>query len=499
MYTTTVQKRSIAMATLWQIGSQIVMAGLSIVMVKLVTIGLSKELVGSYNSAYGFLQLFGIVADFGLYAIAVRELSRAQDKPKMFGTLLTIRLVILTISMSLALMLAWSIPAWRGTVLPLGITIAALVPILTLMAGIIRTVFQIHFAMHYVFIAEVLQRIISTAIIAGFILYGVQSSTNVLVYYWFLLSGGIGAIFLLILSCWFGRKLIPLRPQWNLPAMKEIFVQAAPYGIAFFCMAVYRQLDITLIALMRTDYEVQNAYYGVVLRMVEMGYVIPTFLLNSTLPILSENRTAGRSNALLLGKTLSALLIISSISLVFSLFWARPLVALLTNSSYLSNEFEAGSDTALQLMSIPIFFNGLIVYGFYVLLNLHKWVNLVKTLAFGAVLSVILNIFLIPKYGFVGAGITSIIVHMFMAIILLVETNVLAPPLLLKTFIPRWIAFSFALGLCLFIMRSSLISDIHTVVGLGFALAVLVGLLRLTGMHIVFAQREQVGVDFATS
>ncbi|MBT4585812.1 oligosaccharide flippase family protein, partial [Candidatus Peregrinibacteria bacterium] len=70
--------RQIASSTLWQIGSQITMAALSILTVKFVAIGLSKELAGNYNSAYGFLQLFGILADFGLYAVALREISRSE-------------------------------------------------------------------------------------------------------------------------------------------------------------------------------------------------------------------------------------------------------------------------------------------------------------------------------------------------------------------------------------------------------------------------------------
>ncbi len=58
-------------------GSQIVMAALSILTTKFVAIGLSQELAGHYNTAYGYLQLFGILADFGLYAVAVREVSQA--------------------------------------------------------------------------------------------------------------------------------------------------------------------------------------------------------------------------------------------------------------------------------------------------------------------------------------------------------------------------------------------------------------------------------------
>ena len=61
------------------------MAALSILTVKFVAIGLTKELAGSYNSAYGYLQLFGILADFGLYAVSVREVSKTKDPSKILG------------------------------------------------------------------------------------------------------------------------------------------------------------------------------------------------------------------------------------------------------------------------------------------------------------------------------------------------------------------------------------------------------------------------------
>ena len=129
------------------------MAALSIVTVKLVAIGLSIELAGNYNTAYGYLQIFGILADFGLYAVSVREVARApahrsfseggKDRLAILGNLMTLRAIILTISLSSALLIAWAIPHWQGTPLPLGITIAAFVPAFTLLAGILRTVFKI--------------------------------------------------------------------------------------------------------------------------------------------------------------------------------------------------------------------------------------------------------------------------------------------------------------------------------------------------------------------
>jgi len=77
-YNNRMSTKQIASSTLWQVASQVTMAALSVITVKLVATGLTKELAGEYNTAYGFLQIFGILADYGLYAVAVPEVSKAK-------------------------------------------------------------------------------------------------------------------------------------------------------------------------------------------------------------------------------------------------------------------------------------------------------------------------------------------------------------------------------------------------------------------------------------
>lgn len=280
--------RQIATSTSWQLGSQVIMALLSVITMKCVVIGLSMELVGTYNSAYGYLQFFGILADAGLYAVAVKELSRAENKEKVLSALFTLRLFTVTVSVGGALLAAWVIPAWYGTELPLAITIAALVPAFTLFAGVLRTVFQVHYKLGYVFAAEVTQRIITTGIIVGFVFMGLRTTTDAWYLHVFLLTGGVGAAVLFFLSLLWSRRFMRVHLSWDRSLIKNLARHAFPFGLAFLCTALYRQSDITIIALLRDDFTIQNAFYGPVQRIMDMAYLLPTFLLNSTLPLLSE-------------------------------------------------------------------------------------------------------------------------------------------------------------------------------------------------------------------
>lgn len=435
--------RQIASSTLWQLASQVTMAALSIVTVKLVAIGLDIELAGNYNTAYGYLQIFGILADFGLYAVSVREVARATNKARILGNLMTLRAIILSISLGSALLIAWTIPHWNGTPLPVAITIAAMVPGFTLLAGILRTIFQVEYKLHFVFIAEVTHRLVTVCLTGLAVFWGVRNSVDVHSLYLFLTFGGISAIVLFLLSLFFSHRLMPVRPRWDSDVLLHLLKLCAPYGVAFLCTALYRQFDVTLIGLLRpNDYELQNAYYGFVQRMMDMAYLLPTFLLNSTLPIMSERDAKGEDMRNFLGKILFAILLVGIISALFSSMWPRPLMQMLTTDRYLSTIAGPGSDTALRLLSISMLMNGLLTFSFYILLTRHRWRPLVLTLLVGVVLSIVSNMLLIPNSGFVGAAHTSILVHVTLAVLLLPQALRIMPVRMDGSMILRGIIFA---------------------------------------------------------
>jgi O-antigen/teichoic acid export membrane protein len=461
-------QKQIATSTLWQVASQVAMAALSIITVKLIAVGLTKELAGAYNTAYGFLQIFGILADFGLYAVAVREVSKVsgKEREKMLGVLLTLRSIILCLSLGTALIIAWVIPAWTGTVLPLGITIAVFVPFFTLLAGILRTIFQVNYKMHFVFVAEVSQRLLTVTLTGIIVAMGLNQTADPFYYYLFLLFGGVGSLLLFLFSIIFGSRFMTIRPRWDSELLKRSFVQALPYGLAFLCTALYRQSDVTLIATLRSDFALQNAYYGFVQRAMDMAYLFPTFLLNSTLPILSERSEKGEDTREILGKTFHIILLLGTTLFLFAYFWSRPLMQLLTTDRYLSTIDHPGSDTALHLLAFSMFFNGILLFAFYSLLTKHNWKPLVMTLFIGAIVSISLNLYLIPTYGFVGACITSIVTHVTLATLLLPQSFRTLPFTYSLRSLLQWLIYTAILAAGLWVATPLLTSSVLTAIGI---------------------------------
>lgn len=476
--------KQIAASTLWQFASQITMAALSIVTVKFVAIGLTKELAGIYNSSYGYLQLFGILADFGLYAVAVREVAKAKDQERTLGALIVLRTVIMLLSFGVAILFVWALPQWRGTPLPMGVLIASLVPGFTLLAGIIRTVFQIRYKLKFVFVAEVAQRIVSTALIAMIVLLGIRGSTDVKILNLMLLAGGVGAAILFLISLVAGSSLMRIRPVFDRALIVSLFKKAAPFGVAYLFLALYRQMDLTLIALLRPDFDVQNAYYGFVVRMSDMGFLLPTFLLNSTLPILSERDGKGEDTRGLLGKTFMIILLVGSVSFLFAAMWPRPLMRLLTTDAYLSTPLHPGSDTALFLIALPLLLNGIILYSFYVLLTRHAWRRLTLSLGVGAVLAIVLNMLLIPEFGFVGATFTSNIVHAALAILLLPQAIREMPMRFPLEYARKLVIFAGALSAVLWLLKPFMTNDLATTMGLVALTFLMIGMGSALKLHV---------------
>ena len=125
-----------------------------------------------------------------------------------------------------------------------------------------------------------------------------------------------------------------------------------------------------------------------------------------------------------------------------------------------------------------MFLNGIILFGFYSLLTKNSWRKLVLTLLLGVVISLTMNLVLIPSHGFVGAAYTSITVHSVLAIILLFFGAKAMPFKLNQVEISQWILFTALLGIGLWTFKPFMIGEIRTIIGLG-AMSIYMGALML--------------------
>ena len=179
---------------------KVIVALLGLTVVKISTSYLGVEGYGEYVLIYEFLAFFGIAADLGLFTIAVKEMSQDESKiPKIIGNILSLRTILVTITMGLAIILAFLVPKYQDTRVPLGVAIASMTVFFTILDGTISSVLQAKLKMHIASATTVLGKIISVGFMVYVVFYGFPED-NTTGFYMLLVAGVIGSFLMLLAS-----------------------------------------------------------------------------------------------------------------------------------------------------------------------------------------------------------------------------------------------------------------------------------------------------------
>jgi O-antigen/teichoic acid export membrane protein len=133
-------------------------------------------------------------------------------------------------------------------------------------------------------------------------------------------------------------------------------------------------------------------------------------------------------------------------------------------------------------------------YGFYVLLNRGRSKPLVTMLGLAAIVSVGLNFLLIPSYGYIGATITSNIIHVFLAIALMVAALRTMPANISPASLVKILLFACVLSIGLSETSALLTSEIPTAIGLiaaTIAMGIAMFILRI---HMIFLSEKMMKI-----
>ncbi|MBT3864938.1 flippase [Candidatus Peregrinibacteria bacterium] len=411
--------RKILSNTLWQILGKAIVAILSVAVVKIVTNYLTIEGYGEYAIVYEFLAFFGIAADMGLFTIAVKEMSQDEKKiQKIIGNVLSLRTGLVITTVMVGVVAAFLIPKYQGTRIPIGITIATLTTIFTILNGTITSVLQTKLKMHIASIAQIIGKFAQV----GYMLYivliafpkAVGAEATDLGFYHLLVAGVIGNLVMLLITHSQVRKITPLKYEFDIKLWKEVLIKAVPFGLALILNTIYFRIDSILISLIQG--QTQVGIYAVAMRVLEAFAIIPLFFMNSVLPVLTralkENMEKARRIIMYSFNFLTA---ISVPMLVGAFILAYPIVFIVSSPEFLSRIEEGfyGSDVALQILMFALVFQFISTLFSFVLIAINKQSKILYINAVGVLLNITGNLIVIPIYGFIGAAVTSVVSQFF--------------------------------------------------------------------------------------
>ncbi|MBI5412320.1 flippase [Candidatus Peregrinibacteria bacterium] len=418
--------RKILENTFVQILGKVATGALSIVILKIISSYLGTAGYGDYTTVYQYLAFFGIIADFGIYTITVKEMSRDQSQiPRILGNVLGLRTLLTFIAMILGAIVVFLVPTYRNTLIPIGVIVATFSTLFTILNGTISTVLQVHLKMNYTTYGLVIGKIVSVIYMAWAAFIGFPRDP-VMGFYHLLFAGVIANLVMFVITAYYTRRYTAITYRFDFDFWADVFKKSLPYGVALVLNTIYFRVNVIVLssflphslavangavvcnATLCGDTEV--GLYGVAMRMLEVMIIIPVYFMNSVLPIMTRYIEEQSEKIRQLMQYSFDFLVASAAPLLAGGFvLAVPIVQFISDPQFVSGHtYRYGSDIAVKILMFAMAFSFINSLFGFTLVVLNKQVKLMYINAGAVLFNIISNILVVAHWGFRGAAVTSV-------------------------------------------------------------------------------------------
>lgn len=381
-----------------EVGSRLIRAVLIIYAARI----LGATEYGIFAYVLGFAAFFTLFADLGLNPLLTREISRTADlryRMRYFSTSFVLKLIFLSFTVLIIVFLA-----------PRFTNIAAAAPLIPLMAFVVFADGVRDFGVSYLRGIERMQTetfivtLMNTAIMAvGMITLFIAPDAHSL-----LVAYIIGVGFSALLTIFILRSpFISLFSNFDFSLIRPILHSVWPIVFTGFFGLFVTNVDIIMLGWWYPPEEI--GYYSASQRIVQILSTLPALITTGAFPLIS--RLIKEQNTELLSrlttKFMSIFFLISLPIAVGGFLLAAPIITFVYGASYI---FAA---VAFQILILNVLFSFPTGFLNNFVLGYDKQKRLILFVAMSAVLSFLLNLSLIPRYGMQGASLALLISQSF--------------------------------------------------------------------------------------
>jgi O-antigen/teichoic acid export membrane protein len=363
------------------------------VSVGILTRYLGPEGYGNFSLVLAYLSVFGIVADLGLFTIAVREISRQPARMKeIVGNTIVLRSLLSLLIFSIAIALAFVLPF--NDFVKYGVLLASISQFFGLVNTALIAIFQARLRMDF----AVLSDIVGRAAALGATITVVAMDLG---FYAIIVTAIIGSITTFLVSYLSSRRYLKLAVYADRTLWKSLLKESLPLGAAMVITQIYFKADVLMISAFRTQAEV--GIYAAAFKVIEILITIPGLFMNSILAVLMSRMERGADYQQMLQKAFE-LLVILGLGFAFGgLFLADEIMRVVGGT-----EFVSGADALrLLLFGVSSMMIGTLFSTVFVANN--KQLQALKYGALGLGINIVANLVLIPTIGITGAAIATVI------------------------------------------------------------------------------------------
>ena len=404
--------RNIAYNTIISFLGRVVCVALSLVNIGLIARYLGQEGYGSYALILAFLSIFNNLADFGLYSLMTREISRpGADEKKIASNIFTLRIVILLLFLSLAIGLVWFFP--YPVQVKIGIAIASVGFLFLSASQVMMGIFQKYLSVDKPALAEFIGRIVQI----GIILFCIENELSL---FYILGALVVSSFFIFIINFLFARGYIRFSLAFNFSYWKKVLKTALPIAASIVLTLIYFKIDSIFLSLDFINRGSSNpirdvGIYNISYKILESLIFFPSMFVGLIMPLLSKFAIANIAQFKKVFQSSLNLLIIIVIPLVVGLvLLSNPIVVFIGGENF----FISGSVLKILALAIGLIYLGSLFSNSIIALNKQKagaWIYFI-----GMIFNIITNLIFIPKYSYLGAAFTTVLTEFLVTVLMLI-------------------------------------------------------------------------------
>jgi O-antigen/teichoic acid export membrane protein len=344
---------------------------------------------GIYGAAFAFVGLFRILPDFGMSYASTLAISRDRSKaPGLAGNLLGFQAVLSVLTLVLCLGIGRA--RYQG-VLWTAVLVLSFDLVLKSVKSTLRWLLKSHERFGAEAVSLLLERGLLFALGAATLMAGGGVVGFVLVF------AAVRAVDTTALLVWVHRRVLALRPAFDLAVWGELLRKGLPFAYAGAMITMFFQVDAVMLEKMRGAEEV--GWYRAPVLVLEGLTLVPRIFGYALIPTMAALYPRAPEGVTALYRRGVKYLLLAGLPIAaFGLIAAGPFVALLFGSDY------GRSVAAAQILIPAAVLMFLSNFGETTLACIDRWRTIVVVSTACLALNVALNLLWIPTLGYVGAA-----------------------------------------------------------------------------------------------
>jgi O-antigen/teichoic acid export membrane protein len=365
---------------------------------------LGDEIFGKYSFALSLTLIFLVISEFGIKSVAIRDIARDSSSiGKYLRNIIGLKLAFSVLSSLIFVLFVTLLDLPRDTTLASYIFAGGL--FFQSMSYAFRWVFHAMQIMEYEALQRVAERLLLLVMSVLVLWKGFGLIALSLVFL-------VTQLFILMLSFFFvARKFSLPRLKLNLSFCKYLIRTAVFFALCEVLWMIYFRIDIVMLAKLKGEIEV--GWYNAAYVIVNVITLISMLLMQAMFPVLSSLYEKGKNKLRETAERLFRYLIIVAVIIVPVIFvFSDRIINLIYGIDY------SHSIRALQVLifAIIFLFPGNLFAHILASSNRHKMLALVNLV--GVIVNILLNLILIPRYSYIGAGIATIVTEVILCFLL---------------------------------------------------------------------------------